>query len=382
MVRAALVFLAFLVLPACSYFGDTDNAIPPTPLEDIQETVKIQKSWSKDVGGGTDEEYLKLNPVYSEDRIFVPDSDGQIYALNLESGKTLWRQDTDAYLTGGLDAGESLVLVGTGEAEVIALSSEDGQPVWRTRVSSEVLAAPRISKGIVVVRTIDGKTFALNATNGEKMWIYDQSVPALSLRGTSAPAINNELAIIGFDEGRLAAIEIQTGKLVWETRIALGSGRSELERMVDIDAEPVIDGGVIFVATFQGRLAALLVDTGSILWTREISSHTGLTVDGDNVYITDDESNVWALDRFTGNSVWKSEKLQAREATAPTAHGNMIVVGDQEGYLHWFDKYTGEIVARKRLSSSRIIAQPIVHADTVYIYATDGTLAAYMYNLE
>ncbi|HEY5702753.1 MAG TPA: outer membrane protein assembly factor BamB [Gammaproteobacteria bacterium] len=379
MIRTPVVLLLTLSLCACAYFGDEDNAIPPTPLEEIENTVSIKENWSRDAGGGADEAYLNLGPVYSENKVFVANSNGKVVAYDAETGKRLWQFDTDTYLTGGPGVGENLVLVGSGDAEVIAIDAESGKLVWRVPVSSEVLAAPAVSADIVVARTIDGKTVGLNASTGQKLWTYEQSVPALSLRGTSAPIIDEELVIVGYDEGRLVALEEQTGKLVWETRIALGSGRSELERMVDIDAEPVIDSGVIFVATFQGRLAALSLVAGSILWTREISTHTGLSVDSSNVYITDDDSNVWALDRFNGNSIWKLEKLAARAVTAPAVHGNLIAVGDIEGYLHWLDKATGEIVARDRLSDNRIIAAPVVHAGTVYFYSSDGTLAAYSF---
>ena len=387
--RKTYFFLVLLIASGCSavtdqvtsFMGGEDNSIPPTPLEDIQQQINIKELWNQDIGDGSNDQYLKLVPVYSQNRIFVADSEGEVEAIDAQTGKALWSHDTDTKITGGPGAANNMVMVGTGEAEIISLSSETGQEMWRTRVSSEILASPVMSDNIVVVRTIDGKVYGLNADDGKRLWVYDRTVPILTLRGTSSPVIAKGFVIAGFDEGRLAAIELHSGKLVWETRIALGSGRSELERMVDIDAEPVIVDDVIYVATFQGRIAALSLDSGRILWTRDISSYAGICADDAAIYITDDNSEIWSLDRFSGNSIWKQDKLQARAATGPDIIGNMIVVGDLEGYLHWLDKKTGDIVGRNRLSNNMIIASPVSADDKLFSYSSDGTLGAFNYTL-
>jgi outer membrane protein assembly factor BamB len=361
-----------------SFMGGVDNTEPPAPLEEFEQQITVGKLWEKDVGGGYDKQYLKLNPVHSNNMIFVAESSGEVLAVDRNSGKQIWRQDTDTDITGGPGAGNNLVTVGTGKAEVITLSADTGEILWRSRVTSEVLAAPQVAGNLVLVRTIDGKIFGLNARDGSRVWVYERSVPALTLRGTSAPVVSGDYVIAGFDDGRLAAIELLTGKPVWETRIALGSGRSELERMVDINAEPVVVDNIIYAATFQGRVAALDLLSGRILWTRDISSYAGLCVDNNAVYVTDDKSAVWALDRLTGVSIWKQEKLYARAVTAPESIGEMVVVGDLEGYLHWLSKGTGEFIARNKISGKKIIAPPVSVENILFSYASDGTLGAYM----
>ncbi|MGH8119517.1 MAG: outer membrane protein assembly factor BamB [Gammaproteobacteria bacterium] len=360
-----------------TFMGGEDNTAPPTPLEEIAQQVTISKIWEKKVGDGSDKQYLKLEPVYATGRIFVADSEGEIVAIDAQTGQVLWKTDADTRITGGPGASESLVIAGTGEAEVITLAADSGNILWRSKVSSEVLSAPKYENNIIVVRTIDGKIFGLDAGAGERLWTYEQTVPVLTLRGTSSPVIAGNYLVAGFDEGRLAAIELQTGKLVWDTRIAVGTGRTELERMVDIDAEPLIVNDLIYVTTFQGRIAAVTLETGRIMWTREVSSYAGLSADEKTIYITDDDSSVWALDRASGNSLWKQDKLKARALTAPAVTENMIVVGDVEGYLHWIDKQTGEIMAREQITETKIIAAPIAVDNVVYVYASDGTLAAY-----
>lgn len=385
--RLLLPVIVILPLTACTavgekvsnFMGGEDNIRPPTPLQEIGEQINIKRLWETGIGDGTNEQYLKLIPAYDNGRIFAAESDGDVSAIDSETGKKIWTSDVDVRITGGPAAGENLILVGTGKADVIALSAENGDILWNSKVSSEVLAAPQIDSGIVVARTIDGKIFGLNATDGTRLWVYDRSVPALTLRGTSTPVVANGLVIAGFDEGRLAAIELQTGKLIWETRVALGTGRTDIERMVDIDAEPVVVDGIVYVATFQGRVAALTAEGGRIIWAREIPSYAGISVDDSYVYISDDDSVVWALDRNNGNSVWKLEDLMARSVSAPALVGDVVVVGDLEGYLHWLDRDTGEIMGRNQVSDSPIIAPPYARDGVLYAYASDGTLGAYNY---
>ncbi|OGT29128.1 MAG: outer membrane protein assembly factor BamB [Gammaproteobacteria bacterium RBG_16_51_14] len=359
------------------YMGDEDNTEPPSPLVEIAASVNITEVWSKNTGKGTAKQFLKLIPALSQQKIFIADSKGMVNAIDAVNGSTVWGHDTDLHITGGPGIGATLVLAGTSEGDVLALSPETGAEIWRAVVSSEILSSPREAGGIVIVRTIDGKIFALDANDGKRLWVYDRTVPALTLRGTSSPIIADDMVIAGFDEGRIAVMELTTGKLVWETKVAVAGGRSELERMVDIDAEPLVADGIIYVATYQGKLAAVALSSGDILWTRDISSYAGISVDSSNLYITDDNSHVWALERQTGVSVWKQEKLAARAATGPANIGAFVVVGDLEGYLHWMDKNTGEFVARIQVADEKIITPPIVTDNILYAYTSGGTLGAY-----
>jgi len=381
------ILLLLVLMPAgCTtmkmlnkHFVGEDNTEPPTPLTAFPQRLRVIEVWSKNVGKGTDEQYLKLTPAIYNNHVYIADSKGYLSALDATNGNDIWRTDTDKPITGGPGAGSDLILVGTREGEIYAYAATNGKFLWQTRVSSEVLAAPQADGNVVVVRTIDGKLFGLNGETGERLWTYDRTVPALTLRGTSAPIIHSGLVITGFDGGKLTALELRTGKLLWETAISQASGRSELDRMVDIDSEPVILDGVIYVATFQGSIAAVEMETGRMQWNRDISSYAGLGVDSKYVYVTDDESNVWALERYSGSSVWKQESLKARAVTAPTSIGNYVVVGDLEGYLHWMDRETGEFIARHQFTSERIIAPPVAYQDILYTYSSNGTLGAFTF---
>ena len=360
-----------------SSFTAEDNSIPPTPLTDIAQRIDLDELWSKDVGDGSDEKYLKLTPSINSGRVYIAENGGDLLALDMNTGSVIWDTDTDQPISGGPGSSDTQVLIGTQEGQVIAYDPETGEQLWLSQLTSEILSRPAVSNGIVVARTIDGKIFGLDDATGKRIWIYDHKVPALTLRGTGNPIIDSGLVLCGFDGGRMVALEIGTGKLIWEARISRAKGANELDRMVDIDAELIIDAGTIFVSTFQGNVAAVDLNTGSILWLRNISSFAGLAVSDELVFVSDEESNLWALDRFTGDSVWKQEMLYGRALTAPVVQNDYVVVGDLEGYMHWFDSSTGKIVARDQVSESKMISAPMVNEDILFAYASDGTMNAY-----
>ena len=402
--RYITLLILAIILSGCAatekvtdYFkGGSDNAEPPNPLVEFRPLINVIELWKKNNGIGTDEQYLKLAPVIVNQRLYVVDSAGSIGAMDATNGKRLWQKKIsasesidgksgwlrgggDIHITGGPGYGENTLMVGSLEGEIISLSAENGSELWRTRVSSEVLSAPQRASDIVIVRTIDGKVFGIDGDKGRRLWIYDRSVPPLTLRGTSTPAIDSGIVVAGFDGGKMAALDVRTGKLLWETSISAARGRSELERMVDIDSEPMIVDGTVYIATFQGHVAAVQLETGRILWSSDLSSYAGFSADEQNIYISDEDSHVWALDRFSGTVLWEQDSLHARAATAPAAIGDQIVVGDLEGYLHWINKKNGEFTARKRLCKEPVIAKPIVVGKIAYAYCSDGRLAAYTY---
>jgi len=376
----ALAAVAALAATGCSqvsdYLGGEDNAEPPAELVEFAPTVQVKTLWSRDVGAGTSKQYLKLRPSVSGEHVYAADSRGRITAFDAVSGSTLWESRVDAPITGGPGVGAGLVMVGTSDGEVIALEAEDGNEIWRARVSSEVLSPPGAAEGVVVVRTIDGKLYGLKTEDGARLWVYDRSVPALSLRGTSTPAIADDLVIAGFDSGRLVALAIRDGTPAWEARVAVPSGRSELERLVDLDADPVVYRNTVYAVTFQGRVSAVDLATGAEVWRRDMSSHAGVGVDRSNVYVTDERSHVWALDRQSSASLWRQQKLQARAVTSPASHRQYVVVGDLEGYVHWLRQEDGQFAARVRVDKAGIIAPPVATEQAVYVYGAGGELVA------
>jgi outer membrane protein assembly factor BamB len=378
--RAALVVSMALALGACSwfrgYFGKEEVAEPPAKLTDIRPELSVKPLWSASVGHGTDKLYLKLRPAYDAGRLFAADDRGMVVALDAQNGNQIWKSDTRAPVSAWVGVGEGLVLLGTSNGEILALGEDDGALRWRAAASSEVLASPEAGGGVVVARSVDGRVLGLDVRDGHRIWLYQATVPVLTLRGESVPVLDHGLVVVGLKSGKAVALSAADGKVRWEQVIAVPRGRSELERMVDIDADPVAYEGVLYVASFQGRVAALDSATGNPLWGRDISSYAGLAVDSRHVYVTDQHSEVWALDRFTGASVWKQDALHGRALTAPAVQGDSVVVGDFEGYLHWLSLDDGHIEARWRLDSDRVQVRPLVVDEVAYAYGGSGRLAA------
>lgn len=356
--------------------GGEDNSDPPAPLVKIEQKVAINTLWSTSIGSGLGDKFLKLVPHVANGRVFAADIKGKVSAHDAASGSAVWTTDLNVPISGGPGVGEGLVLVGTSEAQVIALDEKTGTERWRKRVSSEVLAAPAIDNGIVIARTIDGKVIGMDAKTGRRIWVYDHKVPVLSLRGASAPVISNGVAVVGFASGKLAAFRVTDGALLWETRVAIPHGRSDLARMVDIDGNLIVADGVIHVVTFQGSISTVLLQNGRVLWNREMSSHSAMAYDRANLYVTDDSGDVWALDRRSGASLWKQDKLHARKVTGPAVYGSYVVVGDFEGYLHWMNSQDGSFVARTKIDSKAIAIAPETIGDIVYVSSVGGTLSA------
>lgn len=357
--------------------GGDDNAAPPAPLTTIENPVAFTRVWSKSIGVGYDEQFVNLAPVVDNGRMYIADRKGRVVAMDAANGKEIWSVKTGALLSAGPAAGSGLVLLGSSDAEVIALDSEDGSLRWKTEVSSEVLSQPRLDLDRVVVQTADGSIAGLDVANGQQLWINDRTVPVLTLRGTSTPAVELGLVIAGFSNGKLVAFSADKGFALWENSIAVPQGRSELERIVDIDGSPVIAGGAVYVTTYQGRIARVDIKDGNTVWERDMSSSLGLGVDFSQVYVTDDKSHVWALSRNSGATAWKLETLANRGLTAPEPFSDYVVVADAEGYVHLLSRGDGQISARVELDSKGVSARPLAVGDMLYVYGNSGKLAAF-----
>ena len=382
LLRAIVLTVLVAVLASCQttknlILRESSNAIKPNDLEEFEPRMQVEKLWSDRIGRGSDEHYLKLTPAVVGERLFVADRYGHLIATTLATGKEEWDiHDKDVQYTGGPGGGDGLVLMGTGDGRVIAREADTGKVRWVAKVSSEVLAAPTAGDGVTVARTGDGRLYGLNSASGAEMWVYERSVPTLTLRGVAPPVIDADLALAGFDNGRLAAVSLKSGKMVWESPLAIPTGRSDLERMVDVDAPPVVVGTMAYVASFQGAVAALSIADGKILWTREVSSYEELSVGDERVYVTDDKGSIWALEAQTGKSVWKQEALANRFVTAPIFFQGHVVVADFQGYVHWLDAATGEFEYRSQITKEPIIAPAIQAGGIVLFSSTTGQLVA------
>jgi len=353
----------------------TGKAKDPAELVEFEPSFKPEKIWKKSLSDGVGRGFPKPVPAYYGDQItVVNDRRYGLIAWDYLTHKRLWRIDLKQKIGAGVGADEWRILVATRNADLIALDRETGDLLWQTPLPSELIAPPVSDSEVVVVSTSDGKLIALNAADGQQKWMIEHEVPALSLRGGSAPLIIGDIVVKGFADGRMVAVDINNGFDLWETPVGLASGRSELERMVDADSTPVAEGGVIFAAAYQGRVVAIGQNSGEVLWSRSISSYSSLGLGLFNVFITDDEDTVWALDRRTGATFWKQEAMEARRLTGPAVVGDYVVVADFDGYLHWMDRDDGAFVARTRPTKDPTSAPLTVINDKLFQFADNGKL--------
>ena len=380
MLAPFVTLFSVLALSGCGalggFLGDDEDEPTPAKLEAFEPATDVRTLWSRRAASGEGGQRLELRSTLAEGRVYVAGHDGDVAAYDPFTGERLWEADTGVPVSGGPGAGAGLVVVCSSHGDVVALSSADGAVVWRARVTSEVLSAPSVSERIVAVRTVDGKLFGLDSANGERSWVYDRTVPALTLRGTGSPVIAGNVVVAGFDGGQLAALALADGQLLWETQVATPAGQTELERLVDMDADPVVADGVVYAVTFQGRLSAFDLGTGRPLWQRELSSHAGMGIGRRMLYVTDDQSHVWAIDRSNGSSLWRQDGLARRQVTAPVEFGDYVVVSDYEGHVHWLSMDDGGFAGRTRAGRGAVLAPPVTNETAVYVFGSSGTLTA------
>lgn len=372
--RIIWLIAAALLAAGCSKEKDV---APPAELVKFDAVIGVEKVWSASTKGGDDVLRLGLQPAVAADRVYVAGHGGDVQALELASGRDVWRAATDLELSGGPGAGEGLVVTGASSGELVAIDAGTGAERWRVPVGGEVLAPPVVSSGLVIVRTVDGRLRALRVADGTEAWNYEQPVPKLTLRGNGAPVVNGDMVLAGFDNGKVIALSLATGELLWATTVAPSHGRTEIERLVDIDSPVRVAGQDVFVVGYQGRVAMLALESGQIWWGRDLSSHRGLAVDSDNLYVTTADSTVVALSRRDGTEVWRQDQLLRRSVTAPALAGDTLVVGDFDGYLHWLDAATGQMLARAKSGSGRISNAPLAVGDLLLLQTDSGEVQAW-----
>lgn len=357
-------------------FASDDTGPRPAELVDFDRELRIKSVWSTSIGKGVGEKYIKLKPAVDDGKVFVADVTGQVVAVNADSGKRLWRAKLREPVSGGVGAGFGYLFLGTKDGKVMALSQADGSVLWQTNVSSEILSVPKSNGSIVVVQTLDEKIYGLDQETGEQRWFYESILPALTLRGTSSPVLTANMALVGLANGKVAALHADTGRTLWEHRISVPQGRSELERMTDVDGDLLLQGDMLYTTSFHGKVSAIEIGTARIRWQKEISSFLGPDEGFGNLYMIDTDDNLYALDVNSGDSVWRQNDLTHRQLTAPVTFGNYLVVGDFEGYLHFMSQLDGHFVGRKKIDGDGIRSTMVAQGDRLYVYGNSGKVVA------
>ncbi|MGH8454159.1 MAG: outer membrane protein assembly factor BamB [Nevskiales bacterium] len=380
MSRSFPLLFAIAMLAGCSVFGGGSTSAPteqPAVLAALPAgAVSARVLWRAGAGQAPKKDYYGLRLALDERHLYAADGAGRVSAFDPNTGRATWQARTQPRLAAGVGVAGDKVLVGTLDGEVIALGTDSGSPQWRAGVSSEVLTAPLGDGETVVVRTGDGRLYGFAAVDGQRLWTFDRAVPTLSLRGISQPVVADGRVYAGLDTGKLIALDLSSGRLLWEESVSAPSGRSEIERLVDLDADPVLADDVLYAVSYGGQLVALDAASGKLKWRQALGSYSGLAVEGDRVYVTDREGRVSALDRASGAVLWQQDGLKHRQLTRPVIHGGLVAIGDFEGYLHWLSPEDGSLRGRLSAGRSALVASPLVVGGRLYVLGRAGDITA------
>ena len=357
--------------------SDDDDPMAPVALTDITETVNIKTLWSVGVGDGQGDGFYRLQPAISGDVIYAASADGEVVAVDRKRGKILWEVDLDMSLSGGVGVYKDVLLLGSSEGVVLKLDASTGEQLWTTVLSGEILSPPQANGKVVVAQTYNGKLQGLDFTSGQLLWAYSSKVPLLTLRGTSVPILANNRVYAGFANGRVLAFDAQTGSIAWEVRVAIPTGRSEIERIVDVDGTMELSGDELYAASYQGSIVAVSIESGRKIWQQKASSFSGVSVGFGNVYAADEDGTLNAFMRNGDGVRWSQGALGYRQLSRPMPIGSYVAVGDFEGYVHILSQVDGDLVGRVRVDSDGVRADMLSEDGILYVFANDGELVAY-----
>jgi len=377
--KRLILLLLIPLLGGCGTLGGMmpgkDKAEKPAELAEIEAVVRLEPLWKKSTGDIENGNRF-IQPILAGNILYTVSSTGDVTAIDATEGATIWSVDVDARISAGIGFGDGLVFVGTYDGDVIALQAGDGKQAWQASVSGEVLASPMGANGTVVVPASVDDLFGLATSDGSEKWTVSESTPRLSLRGRSRPMVRSDLVLAGFDDGKLALIRLDNGQLVWDVRVGDAVGKSELERMADVDAMPLLVNDIVYTAAFQSGVAAIHAPTSQRVWENKASTFHDMAIDSRNLYVTDDNDVVIAIDRRSGITVWRQDGFQRRGLSAPAVIGNHVLVGDREGYLHLLNTSDGRAEGRAKAGSA-VLAQPVVDGLVAYVQTAGGDTAAW-----
>ena len=373
-----------VALAGCStvkgWFGSkhgADKPLKPAELSEITPTVTVTRLWSANAGKGEGRIGVRQGPGIADGHVYAAAIKGGVRAFDLQTGAPLWKFDSDLPLSGGPGAGDGLVVVGSLEGDVVALDAATGAQKWTAKVSNEVIAAPVVGQGLVFVRSNDGRVTAFDAASGERRWFWAHELLNLTVRGNDSPALGPGYLFVGNDDGTLSALSIADGRPLWEQTVAAAEGRTDLDRMADVDGMPVLDGTTIYASSYKKQTVAIDGPNGRPLWSRENGGSGRLGVSADRVVAADPAGTVWGLDKSSGGVMWQQPALARRNLSGVAIQGDYAVVGDFDGYLHWLNLADGALAARMRAGSDAVRAAPVVADGILVVQTIDGGLSAY-----
>lgn len=372
--KLLFICITSIAIGACSSSGS--QAPEPASLEVFDPQLQLVQHWSVSVGQGDNQSSSTIQPAIAEASkgVIFAAAGQQLGSYGLETGALNWSVDFNEPLTAGVGQVNEQLFVATKSGKLLAVSSIDGSVMWQVNTSSEALATPQANSNIVVVQTVDGKVSAYAIDDGKFQWSHTANLPSLTLRGTSAPIINESYTYAGFASGKLVALDNEVGSVVWQKSIGAPAGRSEIERLVDVDGVFTLVDNLLYVTSYQGSVAAIDALTGALVWQQPVSSSSGTALVGDAILVVDAQDTVRAYDRQSGYLLWQNKALKHRLLSAPMALSNQVLVVDSEGYAHLLQISDGDFVGRQKMSFKGTRLGSKSYQDNIFLLSQDGSL--------
>ncbi len=384
-VLRVVLLTAVIAMSGCSTvkgwfeIGDkaTKTATKPTELTDFTASTVVSRLWSAKAGSGEPDLGIIQGPMVADGRVYAAAVEGGVRAFDLQTGASVWQYSSKLPISGGPGAGDGLVVVGTLDGDVIALDAATGAEKWTAKVTTEVIAAPTIGQSTVLVRSNDGRITAFDAVTGQRRWFWNHDMPSLTIRGNDAPVLGPGFVFVGNDDGTLVALSLADGRALWDQAIGQPDGRTELDRMADVDGSPALDGATLFATSYKKQTFAIDGPSGRPLWAQDHGGAGRVGVASDRVVVADPAGVVWALDKNGGSAMWQQAGLARRNLSGAAVQGDFAVVGDVEGYLHWLRLDNGDFGARVRVGRDPVRAAPVVVDGILVVQTAGGDLGAY-----
>jgi outer membrane protein assembly factor BamB len=361
-------------LAACS--SDKEKVVAK-PLAAVQNPATLKTVWRGHTGDGNGKSSINYTPVLADGQLYTVSENGTMAVYNAENGRVLWQKKAGKLLSSGPAVGDGKLFVNDNQGELLAFNASDGSKLFTANLPNRSFAAPAYSNGIVITKTIDEQMLAFNSNDGSQIWSYEGNVPNMILQGGSSPVINEGIVIQGSADGKVTLVTLDKGQLLWQRAAAQPNGISDIARMVDIDANPLISNNVIYVGSYQGSLIAMDKFKATTIWEHRLSTRSGLALSASALFVTDTRGRVWAFDPVTGKVLWRQNKLVGRTLTAPVISGDNIVVADTLGDVHWLSQSDGHFIARVQMDKNGIISNPVADGNTVFVMSNKGAVAAY-----
>ena len=345
----ALAILS-IAMVGCSSNKVKVEKIKPNPLPKLAQSTSLTEVFSQKVSSSSEQDPLRLRLDADNGVVFVMDPKGEVAAY--KGKQRLWETKvTKQELTSGVEAADGLVIVASRKGQVFALDQQTGEQKWTAQLSGSVISSALIQTGRVILVANDGTVFALDEATGQQAWTYKMANAAFSLRGQASPvSLDPRTVAVASSNGYLYAIDSLTGAPRMQRRVAVSDGRSDIQRLVDIDAEPVVSGQYVVTNSFQGQVTVLDLAAQRVAWSVDASSISRPEVAENKVFVAQDDGKLKAFDLATGQELWVNEQLLNRNLSNPVLLGQQLVVGDLDGVLHLIDPNTGTIMGRSKTS--------------------------------